>query len=125
MGIGVDIVDVARFERLVAQRGSAFTTRWFTWRERELCAVRRNPGAAHAELFAVKEAVWKSLGVGAWTHPIAWRDIEVCPSDSDGYRVVHLGGAAAMHAHRARISSVRAASAVAGGVATATAIATR
>lgn len=60
VGIGLDLVDVDRFERVLARRAT-IATRLFTEDE------RRDAGNAPERLaarFAAKEAVWKVLGVG-------------------------------------------------------------
>lgn len=71
-GIGVDVVDVRRFTRLVALRGSAMCERVFTPRELADCHGSLPRLAAR---FAAKEATAKALGLGIG--PIAWREVEV------------------------------------------------
>lgn len=58
---GLDIVEIARFERLLA-RTPAFAERYFTAVEREQCGIRRARDLA--TMFAVKEALLKALGTG-------------------------------------------------------------
>lgn len=79
VGIGIDLVDVARFEaRLRAV--PALAKRVLTDREREACAARPDSLAAR---FAAKEAVLKVLGSALAQRgrqaPSGWsyRDIEV------------------------------------------------
>lgn len=66
-GIGVDTVDLERFERQLA-RTPALLTRLFTAPEREL------PLASLGARFAAKEALIKALG---GSDGISWQDLEV------------------------------------------------
>jgi phosphopantetheine--protein transferase-like protein len=125
IGIGVDVVDVARFHRLVSARGDSFIQRWFTRRERSQCERGPRNVEAYAARFAVKEAVWKTLGVGEWRQPLAWRSIEVLTDRGDGALHVILHRAAAEHALHAGAASFQATVSIAGGVATAITLASR
>ena len=88
IGVGTDIVDVARIEKLIEVGGTAFLERWFTPGERAACAQRWRPAAHFAARLAAKEAVAKSLR-WEWTGPLHWRDIEVVtlPSGAPGVRL--------------------------------------
>ncbi|ANP73853.1 holo-ACP synthase [Cryobacterium arcticum] len=83
-GIGVDIVDLARFDRQVA-RTPGLIPRLFAPAERAL------PPHSLAARFAAKEALIKALGgsVGA-----SWQELEVV-SDLDGNPSFALTGVAA------------------------------
>ncbi len=72
MAVGVDVVDVPRFARLVALRGQTMADRVFSPAELETC--RGSPQRLAAR-FAAKEAGVKALGLGIG--PLAWRDVEV------------------------------------------------
>ena len=71
MGIGIDLVEVARVEKMVSRWGQRFLDRVFTPREqadaRGAHALRRLAGR-----LAVKEAALKALGTGLrsgrWVH---------------------------------------------------------
>lgn len=76
-GVGVDIADVDRFRVLYAQYGDRFARKWFADAELARCCRVPDVGAALAEHFAAKEAVWKALGPGPWRSPIVWRSIDV------------------------------------------------
>ena len=76
VGLGLDMVQVGRVERLIERRGERVLRRLFTSREREYCEARRNRFASYAGRFAVKEAVMKLLGTG-WGRGVQWVDIEV------------------------------------------------
>ena len=66
-GIGVDIVDLARFERQV-ERTPALVPRLFTESERTL------PVRSLAARFAAKEALIKAMGDSAG---VTWHELEV------------------------------------------------
>ncbi|MDJ0324115.1 holo-ACP synthase [Cryobacterium sp. PH31-AA6] len=94
-GIGVDIVDLARFERQVL-RTPGLVPRLFTPREREL------PVHSLAARFAAKEALIKALGDSAGA---TWQEMEVVTDEhgNPGFRL--SGGAAAVLTAR-KISTV-------------------
>jgi holo-[acyl-carrier protein] synthase len=77
VGHGVDLVETARIERMLADHGQHFLDRCFTSREQAYCDHRPRRRIEHlAGRFAAKEAVLKVLGTG-WSGGIAWTDIEV------------------------------------------------
>jgi holo-[acyl-carrier protein] synthase len=75
-GVGVDLVDVARFSRAM-QRHPRMVDRLFTEGE---CRDARNRPERLAARFAAKEAVLKTFGVGVGAAP--WRSIEVTRATS-------------------------------------------
>ena len=93
IGVGVDVASVARIARACAQPGFE---RHVAGPE-ELDALPAD-GAARAEslarAFAVKEAVLKALGTGAWQGGTDLRDVRVASPDSPRPAVL-LGGATA------------------------------
>jgi holo-[acyl-carrier protein] synthase len=74
IGLGVDLADVNRVERLLA-RYPRFADRCFTEHEREYAFRFANPARRLAARFAGKEAVMKSMGRG-WRQ-IGWQNIEI------------------------------------------------
>ena len=62
-GVGVDVVDVARFRRILARR-PGFAARFFTDAEQADARRSPDPSASLAARFAAKEAVMKALGTG-------------------------------------------------------------
>jgi holo-[acyl-carrier protein] synthase len=93
IGVGVDIVDVARFARAL-ERHPRIVGRLFT--EREQLDSRERPERLAAR-FAAKEAVLKSLHVGFGAAP--WTSIEI-RHDAVGAPQVHLHGSAALLAQQ-------------------------
>ena len=75
VGVGIDIVEIARVERALERRGERLRERVFTPRERADCE-RRTRSAPHFALrFAAKEAGMKAIGTG-WRLGVGWRDFE-------------------------------------------------
>jgi holo-[acyl-carrier protein] synthase len=97
VGIGVDLVDVGRLERLLEQ-WPGMAGRLFTPAERAYAAGRHRPAEHLAARFAAKEATFKALGAG-WP-AIGWHDVEVARTDA-GPRLL-LSGRAAQRAGGAR-----------------------
>jgi holo-[acyl-carrier protein] synthase len=93
-GVGVDVVDVARFALALARR-PRIVERLFTEGEQRDARGRADRLAAR---FAAKEAVMKSFGVGVGAVP--WRSIEVAKEPSGRPRVVLHDAAAALAARR-------------------------
>ena len=96
--IGLDVVEVARMERLLA-RTPEFAERYFTARERSACASARRPAERWALCFAVKEALLKSLGTGV-LGSIPLEEIEVVLGDRGEVELVARGEARAALADR-------------------------
>lgn len=68
-GIGIDIIEVARLEKLV-EKNSRFLQRIFTPHEISYCQDKKNKYQHFAARFAAKEAFFKALG-----RRIKWTDI--------------------------------------------------
>ena len=71
-GVGIDLLDVGRFERVLARR-PRLADRVFTDAEQEYAAARARPAMHLAARFCAKEAVAKALGLTGWS----FRDVEV------------------------------------------------
>lgn len=102
LGLGLDLVDRQRIQRLLERHGEAFLRRVFLDGE-----VRSGIGeagkAAHvAGLFAAKEATMKALGTG-WAEGVGFRQIEVLRQAS-GAPALRLHGEAQ---RRANVLGVR------------------
>lgn len=76
IGIGVDLVDMRRIERILEKFGERFIKKVFTKEEQEYATQSPFPLQAYANRFAAKEAASKALGTGM-RGGIGWRDIEV------------------------------------------------
>ena len=75
VGLGVDIVEIARMRRILV-RTPSFARRVFSEAERAYCDGKPQPEVHYATRFAAKEAVVKALGTG-FSHGVGVRDIEV------------------------------------------------
>ncbi len=92
IGIGTDICDMRRIERLVEKFGSRFTLKVFTKTERDCCEARSATAACYAKRFAAKEAIAKALA-GEKTGALSWQDVEIVNAPS-GRPDVRLHGEA-------------------------------
>lgn len=91
VGIGTDIIQVGRIERVI-QRNPAFVSRVFTAAEIAYCEAKASQAQSFAVRFAAKEAVMKALGTG-WAEGVNWLDIQV-NTDATGQPVLSLSGKA-------------------------------
>jgi len=92
VGIGVDVTEVSRIAAAIEKR-PRFVERIYTSAEAEYCRRMRTPWRRFATRFAGKEAVMKSLGLGA--RGVTWTDIEIL---GRGKPEVHLSGKVAERA---------------------------
>lgn len=76
IGIGIDLVEVQRMEKILASQHTHFLERVFTPEERTYCDGKPHKAQHYAARFAAKEALMKALGTG-WTAGITWAEIEV------------------------------------------------
>ena len=102
-GIGVDIVDIARMER-VLKRTPSFARRVFTDEERAYCESTNRPAAHYACRFAAREAVLKALGCG-FGEGVRFDDVSVA-QDGTGRPRAQLKGRAAEVAARQGVLDV-------------------
>ena len=98
MWVGIDLIEIPRFERALARYGPRLLGRVFTPAEVHYCRGRTAELAAR---FAAKEAVSKALGVGMRMlapDGIAWQEAEIL-GDGRGKPFVWLYGRAAARAN--------------------------
>ena len=90
VGHGVDIIEIERIERMLAEHGERFVERTYTAAEMAHAdGRRRGRTESLAGRFAAKEAVMKALGTG-WRRGVAFREIEVLQQPSgEPYVVLH------------------------------------
>ena len=123
IGIGIDVADTPRFERLLRRYGSRFTQRWFTepevarWRSADVESAR-----TCALCFAVKEAVWKALRQDGARTSVPWRMITVILADDHRTANVALTGALLERSERSCVRSISVSLCTYGDVCLATAI---
>jgi holo-[acyl-carrier protein] synthase len=92
IGIGSDIVDIARIEAVLKKFPQRFLKRVFTQSEQETAHASLKASASYAKRFAAKEAFVKAIGTG-FRHGISWQDIEVI-NLKGGQPSLNLKGAA-------------------------------
>jgi len=80
IGIGSDLIDIRRVEKVIERHGERFLSRIFTDAERARAERRarnhNNYIATYAKRFAAKEACSKALGTGI-RQGVWWRDMGV------------------------------------------------
>lgn len=76
IGLGADIIEVARIKSVMLRHGDRFIERILTEEERAYCAGMAHPHKHIAARFAAKEAVSKcfTTGIGA---ELGWKSISV------------------------------------------------
>jgi holo-[acyl-carrier protein] synthase len=102
VGVGIDLVDIARVERLITLKGDRVLARLFTEREVEYAMKRATPYVHLAARIAAKEAAYKALSGSHNARGIGWRDMEVS-SATDGRPLLVLHGVAAARATELRV----------------------
>jgi phosphopantetheine--protein transferase-like protein len=83
IGVGLDVLEVARVARLLDRYQDRFVERWFTSTEISWCREQPSRAAAFAAVLAAKEAVWKSLRADG-SGPVPWRSLEALPVGDAG-----------------------------------------
>lgn len=103
VGLGLDVVEVARVAQALARHGERFLFRCFLPGE----LARPHDPEHVAGVFAAKEAAFKALGTG-WGQGLGWHDV-VVERDAAGKPNLTFHGPAQMRAqilgaHRAHVS---------------------
>jgi holo-[acyl-carrier protein] synthase len=95
IGLGSDLVDIRRIERVLERHGDRFIDRVFTPLERAKAERRteRIRAGTYAKRFAAKEAASKALGTG-FSHGVFMRDLGVVNLRSGKPTLAMTGGAA-------------------------------
>jgi holo-[acyl-carrier protein] synthase len=94
IGIGVDIVEISRMERVLSQYGNRFRDRVFTPREIASCEPYARKAERYATRFAAKEAARKAMGAAIPLTALAWHDVEII-SSTEGAPQLEFHGRAA------------------------------
>ncbi len=74
IGIGTDIVEVARIAKSIEK--IAFKKKVFSTTEILYCDTKKNKAESYAARFAAKEAFFKALGTG-WRGGMAFNEVEI------------------------------------------------
>ncbi len=75
LGIGIDLVETTRIEKILKKHYFRFLNRVFTPEERIWLTSFRSPVQRVAALFAAKEACSKALGTGL--RGVSWQEMEI------------------------------------------------
>jgi len=92
IGIGTDITECIRIEKMLQRHGAHFLEHVFTDREIRYSSSKKRSSEHFAGRWAAKEAVLKALGTG-WIGGISWKDVEVINEIGGRPRIVLHGGA--------------------------------
>lgn len=92
LGIGSDLCDIRRIEKVIARHGDRFITRVFTETERRKAERRATRIETYAKRFAAKEACSKALGTG-FRRGVFFRDLGVVNLPSGRPTMALTGGA--------------------------------
>ena len=99
LATGVDLIEIARIDEVVARHGKHYLERIYTPAELEQCGRRAESLAGR---FAAKEAVAKALGSGIGD--VSWKEIEVLGNENNA-PVLTLHGAALQRANKQGLST--------------------
>jgi holo-[acyl-carrier protein] synthase len=94
IAIGIDMVEIARVERMVASKGDRALRKLFTDAERAYALSRPRPALHLAARVAAKEAAYKALRGTHAARAIGWRELEVIlAEDGSPQLLLHRGAA--------------------------------
>jgi len=103
-GVGIDLVDIARVDRLLDAKGERALRRLFTADEVAYALARPLPAQHLAARLAAKEAAFKALSGSSLARGIGWREVEVVRGD--GHPTLALHGRAADRAAELGVTSI-------------------
>jgi holo-[acyl-carrier protein] synthase len=93
IGIGIDLVDIARVERMIERHGDRVLARFLTSRERAYVEGRARPAMHIAARIAAKEAAYKALQALPGARAVSWHHLEV-ERETEGRPYLTLAGLA-------------------------------
>jgi holo-[acyl-carrier protein] synthase len=103
-GIGIDLVEIARVERLLDGKGDRALARLFTEAEIAYARTRARPAMHLAARLAAKEAAFKALTGTDEARLIGWREVEVVSPPGGGAPALRLHGRADARARELNVS---------------------
>jgi holo-[acyl-carrier protein] synthase len=92
-GIGIDLVDIARVERMLDDKGGRVLERLFTADEVAYAMARVRPAMHLSARLAAKEAAFKALAGSDDARLIGWREVEVVAREGHSPSIVLSGRA--------------------------------
>ncbi|HMV30867.1 MAG: holo-ACP synthase [Gemmatimonadales bacterium] len=99
IGVGIDLVDIVRVERMLARHGDRVIARFLTAREREYVVGKFRPAMHIAARIAAKEAAYKAFQSLPGARAVSWHHLEV-ERETEGRPYLVLGGLARELAER-------------------------
>lgn len=96
-GVGIDLVEIARVEKMFDGKGDRMLERLFTPEEVAYAKARARPAMHLAARLAAKEAAFKALAGSDDARLIGWREVEVVPRDGRSPTLVFHGRADARY----------------------------
>jgi holo-[acyl-carrier protein] synthase len=93
LGVGFDLVAIARVEQMLARKAQRALDRLFTKHEQEYALARARPAMHLAARLAAKEAAFKALTGSDEAKLIGWKEAEV-RRGSEGPPVLYFTGRA-------------------------------
>jgi holo-[acyl-carrier protein] synthase len=102
IGVGTDLIEIARIAQSIDRFGERFLHRVFTPREIAYCRRKKNAAESFAARFAAKEAAAKALGIGI-SRGVSWLELEVVRLPS-GQPTLSLSGRAAQRARQLAVA---------------------
>jgi len=102
LGVGIDIIEVARIESSYQRFGERFLKRILLPNEIAYCLSHKVPGPFLAARFAAKEAISKAFGTGIGAQ-LGWQDMEICRKETgEPFVIMHGGGDTLLKSRSAR-----------------------
>jgi holo-[acyl-carrier protein] synthase len=93
-GVGIDLVEIARVERMLNGKGDRILARLFSDAERAYALGRARPAMHLAARLAAKEAAFKALAGSDEARLIGWREVEVVSPAGGGIPALRFHGRA-------------------------------
>ncbi|HEX7469542.1 MAG TPA: holo-ACP synthase [Verrucomicrobiae bacterium] len=92
LGIGIDIIEVARIQASFEKFGERFVNRILLPDEIAYCLSHKKPAPFLAVRFSAKEAISKAFGTGIGSQ-LSWQDMEVRRKESgEPFVILHGNG---------------------------------
>jgi holo-[acyl-carrier protein] synthase len=103
LGVGIDIIEVARIRSSYERFGERFVNRILLPNEIAYCLSHKVPAPFLAARFAAKEAISKAFGTGIGAQ-LGWQDMEVGRKESgEPFVILHEGGKKLLEERKARV----------------------
>ena len=103
-GVGIDLVENSRMERIIGKWGPKFLNRIFSNGEMEYCGRHAHASTHYGARFAAKESFLKALGIGLGMG-VKLSDIEVV-NDKNGKPSLALCGEAKTQIEKRKITKI-------------------